>query len=162
MQKDLPTYSYIVRTSNMLPDRSEDLVFDETDSLTQQQFLAECDINNIVKSNASGAMVTHLNERTPHFGDFGDATDFQSHQNYMAEAQSAFNSLPAEVRARFKNNPAELLDFVSQEKNQDEAIALGLATRRETQSESFSAPDGDTLPKGSQKLPKKPPEEAGE
>jgi len=118
-----------IRTYNMLPDRSSDLNFVEP-SMTQQQFADECDINNIVASNASGRPITHLNQSTPEFADFGDSTDFHAHQNYLAEAREAFDALPSHVRARFNNDPAALLDFVTDEKNIDEAVKLGLATLR--------------------------------
>ena len=35
-------------------------------------------------------------------------------------------ALDANVRKRFHNDPAELIDFVSDEKNRDEAVRLGL------------------------------------
>jgi hypothetical protein len=37
-----------------------------------------------------------------------------------------FEDLPAEVRFRFDNKPAELLKFMSDPANADEAIDLGL------------------------------------
>lgn len=118
-----------IRTLNMGSSRSSDLVCPEEEGLTQQQFADETDINNIVKRDLNGQPIP-INEATPQFADFGDATDYQTHQNYIAEANSAFFSLPAETRYRFKNDPAELLDFVQNPANQEEAIALGLATRR--------------------------------
>ena len=35
-------------------------------------------------------------------------------------------ALPSDVRSRFGNNPAELLDFLNDNSNYDEAIRLGL------------------------------------
>lgn len=124
-----------IRTSNMLPDRSADVHFDPENepSLTNQQFARECDINVIVSQFQKTGLVTHLANGAPQSGDFtdfGDSTYFQSAQNYLIEAQSAFDALPAEVRARFSNDPAKLLDFVNNQDNQDEAIKLGLAVRK--------------------------------
>ena len=41
-------------------------------------------------------------------------------------ADDAFMALPANVRERFNNDPAELVDFISDVANRSEAIDLGL------------------------------------
>ena len=41
-------------------------------------------------------------------------------------ADDAFMALPANIRERFNNDPAELVDFVSDDRNRSEAIDLGL------------------------------------
>lgn len=112
----------------MLPDRSADVYTDPelAPSLTQQQFAKECDINVIVKQNAETGLISHVNSRPAQFADLGDGMDYQAHQNYLIEADAAFMGLPAEVRARFDNNPAKLLDFLQDDKNVDEARELGL------------------------------------
>lgn len=165
MKPDLHYHHTAIRTSAMVPDRSADLNYFEP-TLTQQSYADECDINNIVKTNANGGIIvdpSRINESTPIWGDFGDSTDFHAHQNYMAEAMSAFHQLPAEVRAQFDNDPAKLLDFVSQEKNQEDAIALGLATRRpETPVQSLSDDEPEFIPNPARKTTKTPPKESGE
>ena len=113
-----------IRTANMLPDRSADVHFDPDfspdggitfpeRSQTQQQFLQECDINYIVKQNQATGLISHVNPITPKWGDFGDSTDYQSALNYLKEANEAFMSYPADLRARFNNDPGQLLDFVT-------------------------------------------------
>lgn len=121
-----------IRTVNSIPDRSADVLFDEElePSKTQQQFAKECDINYIVKQAEASGFVSHTASGAPTFGDFsdfGDATYFQSAKNYLIEAQASFDALPANVRARFANDPARLLDFVQDPDNLQEAIKLGLA-----------------------------------
>lgn len=118
-----------IRTPNMLPDRSADVFFsDDEPSMTNQQFVRECDINFIVKQNAETGFISHVNHLTPQWGDFGNSTDYQSALNYLQEANDSFMALPAEVRARFQNDPAQLLDFVTNIDNMDEAVKLGLAS----------------------------------
>ena len=46
--------------------------------------------------------------------------------NQIIAAQEAFNSLPSDIRKKFDNDPAEFLEFVSDEKNNDEMIQMGL------------------------------------
>ena len=42
-----------------------------------------------------------------------------------------FDNLPSDVRNRFNNNPAQLLDFVADPENKEEAIELGLLPKPE-------------------------------
>ena len=46
--------------------------------------------------------------------------------NQIIAEQEAFNSLPSDIRKKFDNDPAEFLEFVSDEKNNDEMIQMGL------------------------------------
>lgn len=133
---DKPQLLYAeIRTPNMLPDRSADVVFlvdkegNPMESLTQQQFKKECDVNFIVESAQKTGFIAHTASGTPSWGDFGDATDFHSAKNYLIEAENAFMSLDAKIRARFDNDPSKLLDFLTDTSNIEEAIELGLAER---------------------------------
>ena len=94
-------------------------------SMAQQQFREECDINTIMERfGRTGELIAPI--RMPQYGDFDGVNDYHSAMNAIVEAQSAFDQLPAKVRARFGNDPAEFLDFVYNEENRDEAIRLGL------------------------------------
>lgn len=99
--------------------------FEET--LTQQQFKEECDINIIMERYTQTGEVPQFNGAF--FDDFVDVQDFQSSQNALLAAQEEFLSLPARIRERFGNDPGKLLDFVSWEENRAEAIELGLIRR---------------------------------
>lgn len=91
-------------------------------SMTQQHFKDECDINNILKSYR-GKIPT---SEEPAF--FMDCTvnDLQSAYEIAEDIGSRFDSLDSEVRAKFNNNPLELLEFVHNADNQTAAIELGL------------------------------------
>lgn len=155
-QKLTPLYETI-RTSNLLPDRSADVHFDPDlePSMTLQSSLAECDINTIVAQNERTGLLTHVNRAIPHFGDFGTSVDFHTAQNYLTEANNAFMGLPAELRAKFENNPGKLLDYVSDPANIEEAVQLGLATYLKPE-ERY---DPHTDPKNMPKTPLKQAEE---
>ena len=45
------------------------------------------------------------------------------------DAQNAFDQLPSEVRNKFHNDPAKLIGFLKDEKNNEEAYALGLKNK---------------------------------
>lgn len=96
---------------------------------TQQQFAKEADINNIMMQyQRTGILGNPLtgSGRTPMFGDFSTGTDFTSVQNRIVEVQRQFMRLPSNIRSRFNNDPAMLLDFIADPANKDEAIKLGL------------------------------------
>lgn len=99
---------------------------EELGSMTKQSFKDECDINNIMSRYEATGVVQHVSGRTAEFGDFISPLDFQASMNAVIEAQDMFAQLPARVRDRFGNDPGQMLEFLSEEKNRDEAIALGL------------------------------------
>lgn len=100
---------------------------------TQQHFRDECDINVILKRYEQTGMLDPavIEQRQAVFADFTDGADFQSIQDRMLVVRNVFEQLPAHVRNRFNNNPANLIDFLSDSNNVEEAIALGLAKRLE-------------------------------
>lgn len=95
------------------------------ESLTQQQFKEEADINTIVnRFGLTGELPEDL--RAPVSGDFTDVVDYQTAMNAIRRAEEGFYDLPAPIRARFHNNPGELLDFVENADNREEALKLGI------------------------------------
>lgn len=94
-------------------------------SLTRQEFAEECDINTIVRRFGLTGEVP-VNVRMPMHGDFQELVTFQDAMNALISAQKAFEQMPANVRARFGNDPGVFVDFCSDPANVDEAIKLGL------------------------------------
>lgn len=98
--------------------------FTGQETMTQQQFAEECDINTIVKRfGITGQLPNGIN--MPQSGDFTQVTDFHTAMNLVREAEQAFLQIPGEVRARFNHDPAEVMKFLDDDKNRAEAIALG-------------------------------------
>jgi phage internal scaffolding protein len=97
----------------------------EEPSLAQQHFKDECDINNILRQfNVTGM----LPEQTlsPRYGDFSGIGDYHTALNRVMAAQDEFDTLPAQIRARFDNDPANLIEFLENSENRPEAEKLGL------------------------------------
>lgn len=95
-------------------------------SRTQQEFREECDINTIVERFGLGGEIP-LNSRMPFQDEFVDITDYRTALDKIREADEAFMEFPAEIRARFENDPAKFCDYVSDPKNLDQAREWGLA-----------------------------------
>jgi phage internal scaffolding protein len=118
-------YNY---NTNAASDESGLMCEDMT--LTQQHCKDECDINNILRQfNITGQLPQ--NPLQPRYGDFSDVVDYHSALNAVIAAETQFEALPAQLRARFENDPAKLIEFLDNEKNKDEAIALGLINKTE-------------------------------
>ena len=100
------------------------------ESITQQQFKAECDVNNILAKYKRTGMLSHIQKHQGNFGDFSSIEDYQSSLGKLMQAQQSFESLPSELRAKFENDPAQLISFLSDEKNNAEAVKLGLKIER--------------------------------
>lgn len=96
------------------------------ESLTVQADLEDADINTIVaRFHITGGMPQ--NPRVPVADDFTDIFDFQTAMNAVALAEEMFMEYPAELRARFQNNPQLFAEFCLDENNLDEMVKLGLA-----------------------------------
>jgi len=94
-------------------------------SMTQQQFKKDSDINEIVRRfGLTGQLPDGIN--APQSGDFTGITDFAEAMRQVRAGQDAFAKLPAETRKRFNHDPGEMLAFLHDEKNRDEAIKLGM------------------------------------
>lgn len=113
-------YNYDMSSAS---DESALVCLDE--SLAIQSAKDESDINTIVRRfGLTGELPSDV--AIPQSGDFVGVGDFHSAMNLVRETQEQFLRVPAELRARFNNDPARLMAFVEDESNRDEARKLGL------------------------------------
>ena len=100
----------------------------EEPSLAQQHFKEECDINTILqKFNITGLLPE--SPLSPRYGDFTGIGDYHTALNRVIAAQDEFEALPAQIRARFDNDPSKLIEFLEDETNRPEAEELGLVEK---------------------------------
>lgn len=97
-------------------------------TLAQQSARDEADINVIVDRFMKTGLMPEVSTM-PQFGDFTGISNYHESLNNVIAAQEAFDSLPAKIRSRFDNDPAQFMDFFGDEKNIDEAVELGIAKR---------------------------------
>lgn len=107
--------------------------FDPSDknsrSVTNQSDKDSTDINLIMKRYEKTGLITDLitgNNRQPMYGDFTEVSNFHEMQSKIARVTQAFEALPASTRSKFNNDPAVLVDFLADPKNDAEAVKLGL------------------------------------
>lgn len=96
-------------------------------SRTLQASKDECDVNKILAKYKKTGVISHLNKYEGKYDDVSDTVDYQTALNIVRESDEVFKSLPADVRSRFANNPAEFFEFVHDPKNIDEMVSMGLA-----------------------------------
>lgn len=111
---------------DMRPARERrDVFYCTGPSMTQQSFRNECNINNIMRKALNSGMLPR--KRGGYFGDVsGLQMDYHEASNFILEANAQFLALPADLRARFDNDPAKVITFVNDPANAAEAVSLGL------------------------------------
>lgn len=95
----------------------------------RQAMKAECDINGIMARFSKTGQIAHVNRRSPVYLDISEMSDFRDALEQVRLTGNFFNKLPAKLRNRFNNNPAEFLDFASDEANRPEMEELGLVAK---------------------------------
>ena len=101
----------------------------EEPTLAQQHFKDECDINNILRQFNVTGMLPEA-PLSPRYGDFTGISDYHTALNAVIAAEDEFMALPANLRARFQNDPENLINFLDNDANKEEAIKLGLVDQK--------------------------------
>lgn len=122
-------------------------------SRTKQAFKEECDINTIISRFLKTGVMNFANKNEPRYADV-TGIEFQDAMQKVAAAQSLFNELPAALRNRFENEPAKFLTFVQDEKNREEAVALGLLKPAGASTAPEATPTPTTAPTAPVEAPK--------
>jgi phage internal scaffolding protein len=96
------------------------------ESLTQQEFANECDVNLIVGKWAQTGVLPNANATVGDYLDLSDVPTFHEAQNVFVRANEMFMALPADVRVEFGNDPAKFLAAVHDEKQHKRLYELGV------------------------------------
>ncbi len=93
---------------------------------TKQSHKNECDINIIMQKYQKFGVINHVNKHQANYS-FCTSNDLHESLNLIKTANDMFDDLPSQARTKFKNSPAEFLDFVQDPNNQDQLFDLGLS-----------------------------------
>lgn len=117
------------------------------ESLTQQHFTEECEINNILRSHDRNGVINHIHKGNAIYGDFSEITDFTDALHLIKNANKEFMNIPSEIREQFQNDAGQFFKFASDPANKDQLIKMGLANPEpsvamptETESSSVETP----------------------
>lgn len=121
--------------------RASRISFKDHPSLTRQSPKAGCAIDAILKMYATkgvsptdvGVFMTQAAQAP--YG-VQPSTDYQMMLNEVIRVQDYFDSLPSRVRERFRHDPKNMVDFLADPKNHEEAAKLGLVERKPEESSS--------------------------
>lgn len=92
--------------------------------LTEQHHAIECDVNRIVaQAKQSGQLPGQ--DIKPVYGDIS-SDDFQTMQDTIAIVKSDFESLPADIRAEFNNQPEQLLEAMANPDQREHLTKIGI------------------------------------
>ncbi len=94
---------------------------------TKQSFSEESNINLIMAKYEKTGMLDHFNQHEGQYGNFIAAPDYHTSMNLIREAGEMFMEIPATIRAKFGNDPAQFLAFVQDPDNEDKMVEMGLA-----------------------------------
>lgn len=129
-------------------------------SKTKQSMLRDSDINVIVERfKKTGQLgVPGTGNRRPIFGEIPSAS-YHAMLNKICDVDLAFSALSPKLRARFRNSPLQLLRFLENPDNAQEAVKIGLLDPKDPP-KTASAVQQD-LVQQSKDGPPKPPETGG-
>lgn len=108
--------------------RKHSVDFSHCKRLTQSHHKASCDVRHLHSQYLKTGMLPAPRPGLA-FRDMSVVPDFQTAMGVIAESKSAFERLPAALRAKFDNNPDKFVAYVHDSRNVDDLVALGLATK---------------------------------
>lgn len=119
-------------------------------SVTNQSDKDSTDINVLMAQYQKTGFIMDMitgNKRQPVYGDFSNLPDYHQMKSTLARVTQAFNAYPATIRDKFKNDPALLIEYLNDPKNDAEAVSLGLKPKPKNPANSEAPSPGGETPK---------------
>lgn len=116
-------------------------------SRTLQHQAGDVNVNQLVARFNKTGVEPVQNPRQFFYGQFTEDIDFRAVQDSVIRVNELFSQLPWQVRKFFNHSPSDLIEFLGNPANRDQAILLGLVDKEA----KTSKPTAQT--------PLKPPEE---
>lgn len=105
--------------------------FDKNEkTLVQQQHKLVNDPATIVQRFGDG--LRPVTTKEPMYIDTFDVKDYHTSMNMVAKVSQQFQQLPAKTRKKFANSPENLLEYLADPENKEDAIKAGLIEAVET------------------------------
>lgn len=102
----------------------------EEPTMTQQHLKEKVNVNSIMAKYRKTGLIDHVRKNPGVYMDLTELPDYQTALQTVIRAQDTFETIPANIRLKFDNDPSKLIAFLSDDKNYDEAAALGLVERK--------------------------------
>lgn len=121
-------YTYNAKTNELISVSSISGDW-ETESVIQQHYEDDTDINRIMKKHLSDRNQIREGGKRGQFLDLTTMPDYTEGLLQIKKADEAFASLPSSERERFQNDPAKFLDYLADKKNVEEHYEKGYRVR---------------------------------
>jgi len=96
----------------------------KSNSMTHQSFKDECDLNVILQNYKKNGILTHVNHQRGNYENLSQI-DYHAALCQLNEARESFDTLPAEIREDFNNDPGQFIEFVSNPENENKMREYG-------------------------------------
>lgn len=113
-------------------------------SSTRTEFASQCNVNNILKKYTKNGINPFLITKDAKYGDFTNVPNHQEALELVMAAEDYFMQFPADIRARFANDPSNMISYLSDPNNHEEAASLGLIDHKLDSIQKNSPPSADT------------------
>lgn len=107
-------------------EKTGELVF--VPGRTKQSFKKEVNINTIVAKAKKTGLLPHVNQGV--YGDFSNVKSYHDAMNLMIQVGEDFDRLPARIRAKFDNDPSIFCEALSDPKNTEKLVEMGVLEPR--------------------------------
>lgn len=97
-------------------------------SRVQKQYEYTFHPQKMIEKYGRQTLLKSLKQVPQLYSDAPNPYDYKESLDVISKADQAFAALPSAVRVRFNNDPLELLQFLQDPKNQQEAYDLGLSS----------------------------------
>ena len=91
-------------------------------------------------------LLEHVAKYGPEYANYVGAPDFKQSMDYIANAHSLFNQVPAKIRDQFDNDAGKYLEFMTNEDNFEAIQELGLPTDHLKACQGDNEPDPNDPP----------------
>jgi len=122
---------------------SPEINFADDPGVTQQQFVNDCDINQIVNKFLRGDDISHY-QRAVIYGDQENLVpenfDYELASDIINQANWQFAQLPAQDRDYFQNDHKNFIDYMENADQYEDSIRRGYRIKRPAPPQAPTAP----------------------
>ncbi|AZL82882.1 internal scaffolding protein [Apis mellifera associated microvirus 26] len=131
MSKQQPLFHTPKKIITKRPNGSVRVVTSNTEpSKTDPSWAKDTDVNLIIQKWSKTGTNPHPSRTQGVYADISEITDLMGAQEVVQKAADMFGALPALVRDRFRNDPVEMVTFLNDPRNHEEAVKLGILEKK--------------------------------
>ena len=116
------------------------------ESLTQQHFKDETDIQKIIRQHDKTGLIRHVQRGVAQYGDYSEINEYREALDVVMAADASFAALPASVRRQFNNDAGEFFEFATDPSNADAMVEMGLMAPERPTAASPAVEPADSSP----------------